>query len=90
MTTRAHLASGATFDYDEETCAHFTALDGDPVVRREFTGPTPARALRQAGETKAEQRARLAAELAALDDGQAAPQAAPQPAGAGGLFPPVS
>jgi hypothetical protein len=67
MTTRAHLASGATFDIDEETEAKFTHLDGDPVVRWEYTGPTPPRPARQAGESREQQKDRLRAELAALD-----------------------
>lgn len=39
MTTRAHLADGTTFDYDEETQAHPTHVNDQPVVRRQLLGP---------------------------------------------------
>ena len=54
MTTRAYLADDTTFDYDEETEAHPTHVNDQPVVRRQFTGPTPpegARPAVTAGET---------------------------------------
>ena len=87
MTTRANLADGTFFDYDEETQAHPTGVNDQAVVSRVFTGPTPPRALRQAGESRAQQRDRLRAELAILEEDDA--PAAPHPAGPGGLFPPV-
>ena len=40
MTTRAHLADGTTFDYDEEVSAHPTHVNDQPVVRRQFLGLT--------------------------------------------------
>jgi hypothetical protein len=83
MTTRAILADDTTFDYDEETQAHPTHVNDQPVVRRVFTGPTPPpSAGAPAGETAAQKRDRLRAELAALDDDE--------PAGTGGVFPPVA
>jgi hypothetical protein len=72
MTTRAHLEDGTTFDYDEETQAHPTHVDGLAVVRRQFTGQTPPKSAEPAGETPAQRRDRLRAELAALDDDEAA------------------
>ena len=41
MTFRATLADGTTFDYDEATEAHPTHVNDQPVVRRQFLGPTP-------------------------------------------------
>ena len=41
MTTRAHLADGTTFDYDEEREAHPTHVNDQPVVGRQYVGPTP-------------------------------------------------
>ena len=41
MATRAYLADGTTFDYDEETQAHPTHVNDQPVVRR---GPVPPEA----------------------------------------------
>lgn len=70
MTTRAHLADGGTFEYDEETQAHPTHVDGQAVVRRVFTGPTPERGAAPE-ETAAQRRDRLRAELAALEDDEA-------------------
>lgn len=73
MTTRAHLADGTTFDYDEETQAHPTHVNDQPVVSRvKVTDPAPAEgaapaADAEAGETTAERRDRLRAELAALE-----------------------
>jgi hypothetical protein len=64
MTTRAHLADGGTFEYDEETQAHPTHVDGQPVVRREYTGPTPPKGTAPE-ETAAQRRDRLRAEPAA-------------------------
>lgn len=87
MTTRAFLADGkTTFDYDEETQAHPTHLDGLAVIRRQFTGPTPPRAAGVAGETTAQRRDRLRAELKALED----EDDDSAPAAAGALFPAVS
>jgi hypothetical protein len=83
MTTRAHLADDTTFDYDEETQAHPTHVNDQAVIRRVFTGPTPAKAAGPAGETAAQKRDRLRAELAALDDDD-------EPAGPGRVFPPVA
>jgi hypothetical protein len=83
MTTRATLADGTTFDYDEETQAHPTGVNDQTVVSRVFTGPTPPKAAGVAGETRAQQRDRLRAELKALqdeDDDTAAPD----------LFPPIA
>ena len=68
MTTRVTLADGTTFEYDEETQAHPTHVDDQAVVGRVFTGPTPPRAAGQPGETREQQRDRLRAELAALED----------------------
>lgn len=68
MTTRATLADGTAFDYDEETQAHPTHVNDLPVVQRHFTGPTPPKPARQVGETREQQRDRLRAELAALED----------------------
>jgi hypothetical protein len=68
MTTRAHLANGDTFDIDEETEAKFTHMNDQPVVRWEYTGPTPPRPARSAGETLDQQKDRLRAELKALED----------------------
>jgi hypothetical protein len=68
MTTRAHLADGTTFDYDEETEAHPTHVDGQAVLRREYTGPTPPKPAKQAGETREQAKDRLRAELRALED----------------------
>jgi hypothetical protein len=83
MTTRAHLADGTTFDYDEEAEAHPTHVNDQAVVRRQYTGKTPPRA--QPGESREQQRDRLRAELKALEDDDE-----PAAAGAGGLFPSVS
>jgi hypothetical protein len=85
MTTRAHLADGTTFDYDEETEAHPTHVDDQPVIRRQWTGKTPPRPKGVPGETREQQRDRLRAELKALEDDDE-----PAAAGAGGLFPSVS
>ena len=68
MTTRAHLASGDTFDIDEETEGYFTHMNDDPVVRWEYTGPTPPGTKRPPGVSAAERRAQLQAELDALRD----------------------
>jgi hypothetical protein len=70
MTTRAHLANGGTFEYDEETEAHPTHVEDQPVVRREWVGPTPEKGTPPA-ETAAQRRDRLRAELAALEDDEA-------------------
>ena len=68
MTTRATLADGTTFDYDEATQAHPTHVNDQPVVSRvKVTGPVPAEA-EVPGETVEQQRDRLRAELAALGD----------------------
>ena len=48
MTTRAHLADGTTFDYDEEREAHMTHVNDQPVVRRQYLGPTPPEGARPA------------------------------------------
>ena len=68
MTTRATLASGDTFDYDEETEAHPTHVNDQAVVRRDFTGPTPPGVKKPPGVTAAQRRAELQAELDALGD----------------------
>lgn len=73
MTTRAHLADDTTFDYDEEREAHPTHVNDQPVVRRQFIGPTPPKgavppADAETAETAAQKRARLRAELAGLGD----------------------
>jgi hypothetical protein len=68
MTTRAYLANGGTFDYDEETEAHPTHVDGQAVLRREYSGPTPPKPAKQAGETREQAKDRLRAELKALDE----------------------
>jgi hypothetical protein len=68
MTTRAHLNDGTTFDIDEETEARFTHMNDQAVLRWEYIGPTPPRPARSAGETLAEQKDRLRAELKALED----------------------
>jgi hypothetical protein len=86
MTTRAHLADGTTFDYDEETEAHPTHVDAQAVVRRQFVGPTPPRPKGVPGETREQLRDRLRAELKALEDDDDETAGA----GAGGLFPSVS
>jgi hypothetical protein len=69
MTYRATLANGDTFDYDEETCHHPTHVNDQAVTSRIFTGPTPPRPARNAGESKEQQRDRLRAELKALERG---------------------
>jgi hypothetical protein len=86
MTTRAHLADGTSFDYDEETEAHPTHVNDQAVVRRQYVGPTPPRPKGVPGETREQQRDRLRAELRALEDDDDEDTAA---APAGGLFPPV-
>jgi len=73
MTTRLHMEDGTTFDVDEETEAvGVTHFNGSAVVRREFVEPTEDTKARAAeapaeagadGETPAEKRARLQAEL---------------------------
>lgn len=73
MTTRATLENGETFDYDEETCAHPTHVNDQPVVSRAYVGPTPPPAVpaERSGdenETTAQRRARLQAQLDALGD----------------------
>ena len=69
MTTRAHLANGDTFDIDEETQAKFTHMNDQPVLRWEYLGPTPPpEDARPAGQTAAQRRAELQAELDALGD----------------------
>lgn len=50
MTTRAHLADGTTFDYDEETQAHPTHVNDQPVVRRQLLGPAPPEDAGEGGE----------------------------------------
>lgn len=39
MTTRATLANGETFDYDEERNAHPTHVNDQPVVSRRLLSP---------------------------------------------------
>ena len=68
MTTRATLANGDTFDYDEETEAHPTHVNDQPVMSRVFVGPTPPGAKKPPGVSVAQQRAELQAQLDALGD----------------------
>lgn len=63
MTTRAHLADGTMFDYDEERSAHPTHVNDQPVVSRQFLGPSRT----ADGETREQVRDRLRAELAGLE-----------------------
>ena len=68
MTTRAHLADGTTFDIDEETEAKFTHMNEQPVLRWEYTGPTPPRLVAVPADQREARRAALQAELNALGD----------------------
>jgi hypothetical protein len=68
MTTRAYLADGSTFDIDEETEAKFTHMNDQPVVRWEYTGPTPPKAKPVKAEDVAARKAQLQAELDALGE----------------------
>ena len=44
MATRATLADGTTFDYDEETQAHPTHVNDQPVVSRRLLSPAEVQA----------------------------------------------
>jgi hypothetical protein len=72
MTTVATAADGTVYEYDEETTAHPTHINESPVLTRVYTGPTPPKPEgAKPGESKAQQRDRLRAELAALEDDEA-------------------
>ena len=68
MTTRYHAADGTYLDLDEEREFVPTHINDSHVVSAEFLHPTPE-AAKPAGETDAQKRDRLRAELAALGDG---------------------
>lgn len=67
MTTRYHAEDGTFIDLDEEREFVPTHINDARVTRVEFLHPTPADAGKAAGETDAQKRDRLRAELAALE-----------------------
>jgi hypothetical protein len=88
MTSRFVGADGSVLEFDEEThTAGLTHIDSTKtpgevtaVAAVEYLGPTPPKSDKP-GESAAQKRDRLRAELAALDDDDEPAVATPSPAG---------